>query len=312
MLSRVANNLYWMGRYIERAEHFARYSKEIYFSSLDAPIMKTYDRKFVLESMLYMTGIFDMDVQNEKEVLFKIGLDTKNPNSIISIITTARENARGARNAISTDLWEAINKYYHLVNSYSVEKYVSTGLYDLNQIILQQTSIVQGKISGTLLHDEEWAIILIGMHIERVVQVIKIVNSKLHDIYKIEQAGHVVTDMSFEWTTLLRCTESFDMNRKYYRTIPNKQQVLEFIMLNPQCPRSIAHSLNGVKKYLDKLSRNESQDAKTIGFKIGKLCAQYQYLSFEEYKDDIYGILNSTQDQIMEISSELEKKYLSF
>ena len=62
-----------MGRYIERAEHFARYSKEIYFSSLDAPIMKTYDRKFVLESMLYMTGIFDMDVQNEKEVLFKIG-----------------------------------------------------------------------------------------------------------------------------------------------------------------------------------------------------------------------------------------------
>jgi uncharacterized alpha-E superfamily protein len=83
-------------------------------------------------------------------------------------------------------------------------------------------------------------------------------------------------------------------------------------MLNPQCPRSIAHSLNGVKKYLDKLSRNESHDAKTIGFKIGKLCAQYQYLSFEEYKDDIYGILNSTQDQIMEISSELEKKYLSF
>jgi len=57
MLSRVASNLYWMGRYIERAEHFARYSNEIYFSSLDAPIMKTYDRDFVLESMLYMTGM---------------------------------------------------------------------------------------------------------------------------------------------------------------------------------------------------------------------------------------------------------------
>jgi uncharacterized alpha-E superfamily protein len=312
MLSRVANNLYWMGRYIERAEHFARYSKEIYFSSLDAPIMKTYDRKFVLESMLYMTGIFDIDANNEKDVLFKIGFDAANPNSILSIITIARENARGARNAISTDLWEAINKYYHLINNYSVEKYVSTHLYDLNQIILQQTSIVQGKISGTLLHDEEWAIILVGMHIERVIQVIKIINSKLHDIYKIEQAGHAVTDMSFEWTTMLRCTESFDMNRKFYRSIPNKEQVLEFIMLNPQCPRSIAHSLNGVKKYLDKLSRNESPDAKTIGFKIGKLCAQYQYLSFDEFKDDIYRILNSTQEQIMEISAELEKKYFSF
>jgi len=312
MLSRVANNLYWMGRYIERAEHIARYSKEIYFSTLDAPVLKTYDRKFVLESMLYMTGIFDMEAENEKDVLFKIGFDTQNPNSIISIITTARENARGARNAISTDLWEAINKYYHRVQNYSVETYVSTGLYSLSQIILEQTSIVQGKISGTLLHDEEWAIILVGMYIERVIQIIKIINSKLHDIYKIEQAGHTVTDTSFEWATMLRCTESFDMNRKFYGSIPNKEQVLEFIMINPQCPRSIAHSLNGVKKYLDKLSRNESQEAKTIGFKIGKLCAQYQYLSFEEYKDDIYGILNSTQDQIMEISSELEKKYLSF
>ncbi|MEI7525972.1 MAG: alpha-E domain-containing protein [Mariniphaga sp.] len=312
MLSRVANNLYWMGRYIERAEHFARYSKEIYFSSLDAPIMKTYDRKFVLESMLYMTGIFDMEVEDEKDVLFKIGLDPQNPNSIISIITVARENARGARNAISTDLWEAINKYYHLVNNYSVETYVSTGFYELTQIILEQTSIVQSKISGTLLHDEEWAIIRLGMFIERVIQVIRIINSKLHDIYKIEKAGHPVTEMSFEWTTMLRCTESFDMNRKFYRTVPNKEQVLEFIMLNPQCPRSIAHSVNGMQRYLSKLSSDQNSDTKSIAFKIGKLCAKYKYLSFGEYKDDIYGLLNSTQDMVMEISLELEKKYLSF
>jgi uncharacterized alpha-E superfamily protein len=123
-----------------------------------------------------------MEAEDEKEVLFKIGLDSQNPNSIISIITVARENARGARNAISSDLWEAINKYYHLVNNYSVETYISTGFYDLTQIILEQTSIVQSKISGTLLHDEEWAIILVGMYIERVIQVIKIINSKLHDI----------------------------------------------------------------------------------------------------------------------------------
>lgn len=312
MLSRVANNLYWMGRYIERAKHFALYSKEIYFSSLDAPIMKSYDRKFVLESMLYMTGSSYMSVENEKDVLFKIGLDTQNPNSIISIITIARENARGARNTISTELWEAINKYYHLVNNYSVKTYVSTGFYDLTQIIMDQTTIVQGKISGTLVHDEEWAIILVGIYIERVMQVINIINSKLHDIYKIELAGHLVTEMSFEWTTMLRCTESFDMNRRFYGGIPNKEHVLEFIMLNPQSPKSITHALNGIKKYMEKLYINENQDSNTIGFKIGKLCGQYQYLSFDEYKDDIYGLLNNTQNKIMEISSELEKKYLSF
>lgn len=312
MLSRVANNLYWMGRYIERADHLARYSKANYFSSLDAPILKTHDRKFVLESMLYMAGIFDMEEINERDVLFKIGLDIENPNSIISNITFARENARGARNAISTDLWEAINKYYHLVTNYPLETYLTTGLYDFTQMIADQTSIVGSKIYGTLLHDGEWAVILFGMHIERAIQIIRIINAKLHDIYKIEQAGHPGTEMSFEWTNLLRCAESFDMNRKFYRTIPDRVQVLEFLMLNQNCPRSISYSLKGIRKYEEKISRNESQDANTTSYKIRKLSEQYRYLSFDEYKDDIYGLLNSTQAKILEIGAEFEKKYLSF
>jgi len=312
MLSRVANNLYWMGRYIERADHIARYSKAIYFSSLDAPILRTYDGNFVLESMLYMAGIFDMENISEKEVLFKIGFDTQNSNSIISNVTSARENARGARSAISTDLWEAINKYYHLVTSYPQEVYLTTGLYDFTQMVLDQTSIVGSKIYGTLLHDEEWAIILMGMHIERAIQVIRIINSKLHDIYKIEQIGHPVTEMSFEWTNMLRCLESFDMNRKFYRTIPNRESVLEFLILNAQCPRSIIYALNGVRRYEEKISRNEKQDDNKISFKIRKLSEQYRYLSYDEYKDDVYGLLNSTQDKIIEIGAEFETKYLSF
>jgi uncharacterized alpha-E superfamily protein len=301
-----------MGRYIERADHLARYSKANYFSSLDAPILKTHDRTFVLESMLYMAGIFDMEEINERDVLFKIGLDTQNSNSIISNITFARENARGARNVISTDLWEAINKYYHLVTNYPLETYLSTGLYDFTQMIADQTSIVSSKIYGTLLHDGEWAVILFGMHIERAIQIIRIINAKLHDIYKIEQAGHPGTEMSFEWTNLLRCAESFDMNRKFYRTIPDRMQVLEFLMLNQNCPRSISYSLKGIRKYEEKISRNESQDANTTSYKIRKLSEQYRYLSFDEYKDDIYGLLNSTQAKILEIGAEFEKKYLSF
>jgi len=224
----------------------------------------------------------------------------------------ARENARGARNVISTDLWEAINKYYHLVTNYPQETYLSTGLYDFTQMIADQTSIVSSKIYGTLLHDGEWAVILFGMHIERAIQIIRIINAKLHDIYKIEQAGHPGTEMSFEWTNLLRCAESFDMNRKFYRTIPGREQVLEFLMLNQNCPRSISYSLKGIRKYEEKISRNESQDTNTTSYKIRKLSEQYRYLSFDEYKDDIYGLLNSTQAKILEISEEFEKKYLSF
>lgn len=312
MLSRVASNLYWTGRYIERAENLARYSKEIYFSSLDAPILAAYDRKFVLESMLYMAGIFDMEDINERDVLMKIAFERENSNSIFSIITMARENARGARNEISVEMWESINKYYHFVNNYSVDKYVTTGFYDFTQTVLEESYIVRGKIFGTLLHDEVWSVVLLGMYIERVIQMIRIINSKLHDIYRIEQGGHPITEMSFEWTTLLRCTESFDMNRKYYRSTPGKKHVLEFLFLNEACPRSLYHCLEAIQKYVDYLSDGAVETPESISFKIGKIRSQFKYMVYDDYKDDVYGLLNHTQDRIMEISKEIEKKYLSF
>ncbi len=312
MLSRVANNLYWMGRYIERVEHIARYIKELYFSSIDAPIEELYSRNFVLESILYMVGIFDLDEKEERNVLFKVGLDRNNSNSLISIVTLARENARGARNEISTELWEAINTYYHFINNYSVETYLTSGLYDVTQKILDQTSVVRGKIYGSLLHDESWALISCGMHIERSLQMIRILNSKLHDIWKIQSLGYPVTKLSFEWSTLLRCAESFDMNRKFYRSIPNRVQVLEFLLLNDQNPRSLHYSIQRLALYLSFITQQKHLNPNTIDFKIRKLSAHYQFLTFEEYNDDIYKLLNYSHDVIQEISEEFEKKYLSY
>ncbi|MGQ1783521.1 MULTISPECIES: alpha-E domain-containing protein [unclassified Saccharicrinis] len=312
MLSRVAGNLYWMGRYVERAEHIARYVKELYFSSIDAPIEEMDSRKFVLESILYMVGIFDMDDCDEREVLYKIGFDKENSNSLFSIITLARENARGARNEISSEIWESINTHYHYFNTYPVENYLTAGLYDVMQKILEQTSVVRGKIYGSILHDETWSLISCAMHIERSLQMVRIINSKLHDVYKIKELGYPVTKLSFEWTTLLRCTESFDMNRKYYRSIPNKHEVLEFLMLNEHNPRSLQYSINRIAAYLSHISESKYIEEGSIEYKINKLNAQYNYFTIDEFKDDIYKLLNYTKETLFEISQDFEKKYLSY
>jgi len=312
MLSRVANNLYWMSRYIERAENIARYIKELYFSSIDAPIEEIDSRKFVMESILYMAGIFDMKDTSERAVLFKVGFDRDNPNSLINNIISARENARSARNEISTEIWEAINTYYHFINDYSVDTYLSTGLYDVTEKILQHTYYVRGKFQGSILHNSGWALISSAMYIERTLQLIRIINSKLHDMYKIQQMGYPVTRLSFEWTTLLRCTETFDMNRKYYRSIPNKAEVLEFLILNKQNPRSVYYNINGITRYLSRLSEQKTVAPGSIEFKINKLCAHYEYATFAEYEDKVYELLNYTRDVLTEISEQLEKKYLSY
>ncbi len=312
MLSRVANNLYWMGRYLERMEHMARYVKELYFSSLDAPIEEIDSRNFVLESILYMCGIFDMEDINERKVLFKVGFDPENSNSFINIITLARENARGARNEISTEIWETINTFYHYVQNYSVESFLRTGLYEVTQNIINKISLIRTKMYSTLLYDETWSLILCAMHMERTLQMIRILNSKLNDIYKIQQLGYPVNELSFEWTTLLRCTESFDMNRKYYRSIPNKNQVLEFLILNVQNPRSIHYSINRIADYLNQLSQSKRIIPNTIEFTINKLSSQFRFLTIDEYKDDIYPLINNTREILIELCNDFEKKYLSY
>ncbi len=312
MLSRVANNLYWMGRYLERLEHIARYLKELYFSSLDAPIEEIDSRNFVLESILYMCGIFDMKEINESDILYKVGFDLENDNSLINIISKARENARGARNEISTEIWETINTFYHYMQSYSVDHFLRTGLYDVTQTILNKISLLRTKIYSTILYDETWCLILCAMHLERALQIIRILNSKLNDIYKIQQLGYPVNELSFEWTTLLRCVECFDMNRKFYRSIPNRNQVLEFLILNIQNPRSIHYTIHRIAGYLNQLSQTKKIVPNTIEFRVNKLDAYYKFLTIDEYKDDIYPLLNQTREVLLDLCNDFEKKYLSY
>ena len=268
MLARVANNLFWMGRYIERAEHIARYLNVNYFASLDAPNEQSQSRQFVLQSMLFMADdLIDLESElDEEKVLYDIGLNPDKSFSIISYVKAARENANSARDLISTELYEAINKFYHFVLNYDVDNYVKRGLYDFSIQVTENSSILRGKIRGTLLHDEVYAIIMLGINIERATQIIRIINSKYRDATVALGSYGDTLKNSYEWTTLLKCAESYDMMRRFYRKTPTSINTLEFLILNPDCPRSVMNSLNQVKKHIyvlsdEKLpSKNSSQN----------------------------------------------------
>ena len=186
MLARVANNLFWMGRYIERAEHLARYLNVNYFSSLDAPNEKSQSRELVLHSLLFMAnGPVPKDYElTEQNVFFDIGLNKDVPYSIINCVKYARENANGARDLISTELYESLNKFYHFVLNYDADFFVKKGLYDFSTQVAESTAVLRGKIRGTLLHDEVYAIIMLGVNIERATQVVRIIQSKYYDALK--------------------------------------------------------------------------------------------------------------------------------
>lgn len=315
MLARVANNLFWMGRYIERSEHIARYMNVNYFSSLDAPNKQSQDRQFVLKSMLFMVGDPVQDesiVLEEEKILYKIGLDPKFSFSILNNVKVARENANSARDLISTELYEAINKFYHFVLNYPVDIFVKNGLHDFTMNVTEMSSILRGKIRATLLHDEVYAIILMGVNIERATQIIRIINAKYNDALNAQGSyGHKFSN-SFEWSTLLKCAESYDMMRRFYKKTPTSFTTLEFLILNPNCPRSVMNSLNQVYKHIRELDLNRTYNKNSTSFLVGKVRAEYEYKKIEEIEGNIQGFIDSILNSLSEISVKMEKEFFNY
>ncbi len=315
MLARVANNLFWMGRYIERSEHIARFMNVDYFSSLDAPNDLSQTRQFVLKSILFMVGDpvkDDHQILNEEEVLYRVGLNPDNKFSIINNVKYARENANSARDLISTELYESINKFYHFVLNYPVETFVKNGLYDFTVNVAEMSSVLRGKIRGTLLHDSIYAIIMMGVNIERATQITRIINAKYNDALTSQGSYGNKFGNSFEWTTLLKCAESYDMMRRLYKKTPTSITTLEFLILNPNCPRSVMNCLNQVYGHIQILDPSKVYNKESTAFLIGKVRSEYQYKHIEEIEGDIQTFIENILNSLAEVSQKMEKEFFDF
>lgn len=315
MLARVANNLYWMGRYIERAEHVARYLRVNYFSSLDAPDDLSQSRQFVLQSMLYMVGNPIESPKNkldEEKILFDIGLNPAVNYSIIHSISMARENANSARDLISTELYEAINKFYHFALNYPPEVFVKKGLYDYTVNTTEMTAALRARIRGTLLHNEVLAIIMLGIYMERANQIVRIINAKYNDARIIcDNTGNSI-DTCFEWITLLKCAESYDMMRRFYKKIPQSLTTIQFLLLNSDCPRSVMFSLDKIYQNIQVMDSRKYPDNLSAAFLIGKVRSEYKFKVVDEIEEDIPGAIERLNDQLNLIAEKMELEFFNY
>lgn len=308
MLARVANSLYWTGRYIERSEHLARYLKVQYFSMLDAPMSQNKD--FILRSIMTMYGL-DFDPEealDEPKVLIQLGLDTTHPSSLISTVFAARENARSVRYTISTELWEVINQYYLFLGEYPVDYYQSRGLYDFTVSAAKHCATVRSYLDHTLVHDDVWVFIELGIHLERAAQIARILKSKLHDIEVISGHGENIPLRRYQWTITLKVLEAFDMHRRVYRKAQTQASVVEFLTANDLFPRSIAYNLQRINELVRRLE-TVTEGKKSLRFKAGKLSSYFSYLEYSEIKDDLDGFLDQSLDEIYGLHTLIEQKY---
>lgn len=312
MLSRIANSLFWMGRYLERVEHMARFAKVQYFSSLDAPV--SINKKRILTSMIAFNGLppnFCNIV--DEEVLFHISISAKNGYSMLSTLNAARENARGARDVLSSELWESINTYFNKLKAYSQKPFDTDDFIDIVILILDNSAIVKGLIDNTLFHRDERALICEGLHLERAIQINRITLEKLKDIETLEEDSNVKEALElFHWGTLLKCAESFDMCHRYYSKVPNRKNSLEFLLLNDEFPKSVLFNLQQATRHLARITKHTKEAYQSPEYELGKVASEVKYTSIKQIDKHIHEYLNQQLSKLYAIAGNIENKYLSY
>lgn len=311
MLSRVADSIYWLNRYIERADNVARFVDVNLNLMLDLPLGVSQQ----WEPLVLTTGdlkLFEKrygQVTADNVIQF-LTFDASYPNSILSCLQSARENARSIREIISSEMWEQVNGFYLMVKEAS-QRSVRTPLPNF----FTQTKLASHRFAGvmdaTMTHNEGWHFGQMGRLIERADKTARILDVKY--FYLLPSVEWVGTPLDqIQWISLLRSVSAYEMYRKCQRRItPNS--VAEFLILNPQFPRSIHFCLKEVEHCMHSITGTPVGTwSNSAERSIGKLCAELSYLTMEDVIEvGLHEFLDQMQKRINEVGTKIWETFFS-
>ena len=240
MLSRTADHLYWMSRYIERAENLARMLQVNVRTSLLPHAADEVDRGWA--GTLAIIGQLDAyrercgAVSPDRVVRF-LAFDAGNPGSIVSNLRLARENARAVRGTLTSELWETINSTWLDLAARPREGLTTDGLIDFLEWVKLRSHLARGVTLGTMLRDEGFDFTRIGTFLERADNTARILDVKYHTLLPSAQEVGGAVDY-YQWSALLRSVSAFSIYRKIYRDVITPFRVAELLILREDVPRN--------------------------------------------------------------------------
>ncbi|NJN38879.1 MAG: alpha-E domain-containing protein [Acaryochloridaceae cyanobacterium CSU_3_4] len=311
MLSRVADSIYWLNRYIERAENVARFLEVNLNLILDLPtrvqqqwqplVATTGDLAFFKEHYGEATA--------EKVIQF-LAFDRSYPNSLVSCLQKARENARSVREIISTEMWQQINAFYLLVTNTAKD----LTLADLNSFledVRQASHLFAGIMDATISHNESWHFGQIGRLLERADKISRILDVKYFMLLpSVEDVGTPVDELG--WIALLKSTSAYEMYRKRSkRHLITPAEIADFLILDPDFPRSIRFCLMQVERSLHLISGSPLGSwCNPAERSIGRLRSELEYLTVEEIiAEGMHQFLDRLQQQMNQVDQEISKTF---
>lgn len=309
MLSRTADHLFWMSRYIERAENLARLLDVTWQMSMvpqsQAAANQNWNAVLALNSLDEAFAKRYREVNAENVLRFMV-CDADNPSSIYASLRMARENAHAVRGTITTEMWETINATWLEMRGQSFDQLGVSGIGEYFEWVKMRSSLSRGVTIGTLLQDEAFHFIRLGTLLERADNTARILDVKYHVLApQDEEEG--VTDF-YQWGALLRSVSAFEVYRKAYRDVITPERVAELLILRMDMPRSLHFCLNGVMKNLDLVANRQSAETTRLA---GLLHSQLHYGRIEDILEQgLHEYLTDFMDRIYEIGDGVSRNFL--
>ncbi len=275
MLSRTADHLYWMSRYVERAESLARLVDAHHRMSLlphDREALETSLRATLCA--LHIDAAYN-DVQQEitpRKVFEFLTLDREFNGSIFNCLRAARENARAIRGSLTSEVWETLNSTWLDVRALTARRASKADTGQFVEWVKERSNLTRGVMVGTMLRDEAFYFTRIGSFLERADSTARILSARQHDL--VPGAGASAVPDPYEWSMLLRALSAFEVYRRVYRDVITPIKVAEMLILRDEMPRSLLRCCKEIYGNLRSVANQQSDETIRLA---GEIHAQLHF-----------------------------------
>jgi uncharacterized alpha-E superfamily protein len=317
MLSRVAHSLYWMARYIERAENIARI--------VDVNLQLLLDIRHLDEKGLAAYWLPIVQATGDESEFFKLHphatghavteflvFQMENPNSIVSSICSARENARMVRDQITLELWEELNRLYWFVKTPTARQVWKGSPSDFFQQIKAGSLHIIGLTDATLLHNEGWWFAQVGKFLERADKTSRILDLRYQSLPEKGAPKTITQTDALEWSAILRSCSAWDAFKSIHGAEVNPRLVADFLLLSEDFPRSVEFcvmELNRALRHVSGVAEGKfTNDAEKLA---GRLVAELQFGTIDEIFDaGLHDYLDLLQLKLNNIGAAMFNAYI--
>lgn len=311
MLSRTADNLYWIARYMERAETAARLLEVGARISL-LPSAQGYRSDW--DSLLRASGNAEgyarkYGVPTQAQIESYLFFDRDNPNSVASCITAARENGRIVRTALTTQVWDALNTAFQELRQIEARPRGDHELSRLTEWVMRHTAMLRGAIDATLLRNDGYNFLNIGYYLERGDSTARLMDVKYYVLLpRVEYVGSGLDNE--QWSMLLRAMSAHRAFHWAYGGDITAAKIADFLILNPQCPRSLITCVAGLSNHLGRLAKRYGTETEAQSAAL-KLLTGLEFSSTDAIFDEgLHDFLSRFIREAAKLGSVIRDSYL--